>query len=165
MITRFSHSICRYDEEEVIQCVFAIIGFPPPPPGTARQCAEEILAVGSALDAIDLLAAMTPQGNEVLGQRARISDLLVLLDAPKIEPTIEQIRDPRLLGRTLFVISMRKRTGVEIHAGIGALYYRKEAEILISEAAPITGSGMDHRRDYLTSVVEATRDTLEQTFS
>lgn len=162
VVTRFSHSVCRYEQEDVICRVFGLMGFPPPPPGLARRCAEEVFKVGGTLDA---LAGETPQGADLIGRRAKISDLLTLLDAPKIEPTRDQVRDPTLLGRTLFVMSAASRVGVEIHAGVGAIFYRKDGDTLVSEVAPITGTGMDMRRDYLLSVIEATRDTLEQTFS
>jgi hypothetical protein len=159
---RYEHSICRYDQEDVIRRVFALMGFPSPPPGKARQCAEEILKPGGF---IERAAPLSPNGSDVIAQRGRLAALLVVLDAPKIKPTAEQVADDKQAGQSLCVVSAQLRSSVEIHAGIGAIYYRTEGDSLISQVAPITGSGMDRRRDYLLSVIETTRDTMEQTFS
>lgn len=151
---RFKHSICRYDEDDVVQRVFALMGFPPPPPGKARQCAEEVLKMGA-------FEKMT----NVIVQCGRLAVLLKMLDAPRIEPTVEQVKDDKQIGKSLCVVSAQARTSVEIHAGIGAIFYCVESDTLVSQVAPITGAGMDRRRDYLISVLETTRDTLERTFS
>jgi hypothetical protein len=45
------------------------------------------------------------------------------------------------------------------------LFHNEETGTMISQVAPITGPGMDTRRDYLLSVLNAGRTTLEQQFS
>lgn len=157
LIVRFENSICRYDEDTVIRCVFVLVGFPSPPLGKGRVCLEELLKPGGAFER---MSAVPPQR-----ERPPMKDLLLILSAPRIEPTVEQICSDRQVERTLFFMGTRPKVGVAIHAGIGAIFYRGEIDRLISEVAPITGAGMEKRRDYLCSVIEATRDTLEQTFS
>ncbi len=162
MITRFEYSICRYDQEDVICRVFALIGFPPAPSGTARACVEDVLQEGGFIEAV---AATVPHGNGILAQRAKLALLLELLDVPSIMLTPDQVKNPTLIGRTLCIASKEKRSAVEVHAGIGVLFHHGENGTLTSQSAPITGPGMDMRRDYLRSVVEAARSTMEQQFS
>ena len=159
---RFENSICRYDADDVVRRVFGLMGFPPPPPRKARQCAEEVLKVGGF---VERMAIPSPNGGDVIAQRGRLSALLKMIDAPRIEPTAEQVKDAKQLGQSLSIVSTQIRAIIDIHAGIGAIYYRAESDTLFSQAAPITGRGMDRRRDYLCSVIEATRDTMEKTFS
>jgi hypothetical protein len=162
VITRFEHSICRYDQDDVIRRVFAIMGFPLPPPGKARVCADEVLRKGGVTD---VLAAIVPHGAAVLAQRAKLVGFLEMLDVPRIVLTADQVNGATLIGRTLCVASKEARVAVEIHAGIGVLFHHGENGTLISQVAPLTGTGMDTRRDYLLSVIEAARSTLEQHFS
>lgn len=162
MITRFEHSICRYDQDDVIRRVFSIMGFPLPPAGKARACADEVLRKGGVTD---VLAAIVPHGAAVLAQRAKLADFLELLDTPRIVLTADQVNAPTLIGRSLCVASKERRVAVEIHAGIGVLFHQGENGTMTSRVAPITGPGMETRRDYLLSVIEAARTTLEQHFS
>lgn len=157
LFTRFEQSIRRYDEDEVIAGVLTIAGFMPPSLSVARQVATELLTVGGRFDAI------TPP--ILLAQRDRISNLLALLDMPKVEPTADQVRDSKTLTKTLCVASKVTQTAIEIHAGIGAVFYRMKPDTLVFELAPCTGKGMDKRREYLVSVIEASRDVMEQLFS
>jgi hypothetical protein len=90
---------------------------------------------------------------------------LKLLDTPDVEPTFDQVHSATTITKTLFVASKLTHTAVEIHAGIGAVFYRMKPDTLVSELAPRTGGGMDKRQEYLRSVVEAGRDALEQLFS
>lgn len=165
---RFEQSVYRYDEDDVIRRILAIMGLPSPPPEKARTCAETLLDG----DLMEKLLAMLPDAGVMQAQhrrilRERVASLLAMLDAPKIEPTAEQIQCDKQLGQSLHVACPKTRTSVDIHAGIGAIYYRSDAATgtFISQVAPITGPGMDRRRDYLISVVEMTRNTVEQTFS
>jgi hypothetical protein len=150
---RFESTVGRYSEDTVITRVFALLGFPPPPAGTARACAEAILKV----------SRFTPMVPAEHG--ARVADLLKILDAPMLEPTIDQVNGLTCLGPFLCIVGTRIRDAVEIHAGVGAIFHHGEVDVLFSQAALITGVGMDRRRDYLLSVIELGRDKLEQTFS
>jgi hypothetical protein len=114
---------------------------------------------------VERFATSVPNGNDVIAQRPRLAALLETLDASRIEPTVEQVRDDKQLGQSLCVVSAQRRVAVELHAGVGAIFHSGEGGDLISQVAPITGSGMDSRRDYLLSIIETTRDTLERTFS
>ena len=164
---RFKHSICRYDADDVVRRVFALMGFPDPPLGKARQCAEAVLKEGGF---VDMLAASIPNGTNgavVIAHRQKLTLLLKMLDVPRIEPTVEQVKDDKQLGQSLAVVCPRTRASIEFHAGIGAIFYRADltTDTLVSQVAPITGEGLDRRRDYLLSVIETTRNSLEQTFS
>ena len=156
---RFKHSICRYDQDEVVRRVFTLLGFPDPPPGKARLCAEEVLKKGGFVDMVGASA--------LIAQRERLAALLTMLDVPRIEPTVAQVKDDKQLGQSLAIVCPRTRASIEVHAGIGAIFHRAELETdtLVSQVAPITGEGLDRRHDYLLSVIETTRNSLEQTFS
>ena len=158
------HSICRYDADDVVRRVFALMGFPEPPPGKARQVAAEILKPGGV---VDRLAEVSSRRTTVLAHRGRLAVLLTMLDVPRVEPTVDQVNDDKQLGQSLAVVCPHTRASVEIHAGIGAIFYRAEIETdtLVAQVAPIAGEGLDRRRDYLLSVIETTRNSLEQTFS
>ena len=162
MITRFEHSICRYDQDDVIRRVFSLMGFPVPSSGEARRCADAFLREGGFAEG---LATLLPHGPTILAQRAKLAGLLEMLDAPRIALTADQVNGTTLIGLSLCVASKERRAAVEIHAGIGGLFHHGESGTLISQIAPLTGPGMDMRRDYLLSVVEAARGTLEQQFS
>ncbi len=162
MITRFAHSICRYDQDDVIRRVLALLGFPPPPPGQARECADDVLRKDGLVEA---LAAVVPHSGTVLAQRAHLAAFLKLLDVPRRVVTPDQVNGSTLIGKSLLVASKERRVAVEIHAGIGVLFHDGETGTMISQVAPITGPGMDTRRDYLLSVIDAARTTLEQQFS
>jgi hypothetical protein len=162
VITHFEHAICRYNQDDLIRRVFTLMGFPSPPRGKARVCADEVLKKGGVVEAV---AAVMPNSNDILAQREKLAGFLEMLDVPKIVLTADQVNAPTLIGRTLCVASRSRRAAVEIHAGIGALFHCGERGTLISQVAPITGTGMETRRDYLLSVVEANRTLLEQQFS
>jgi len=160
---RFEHAICRYDEEELICRAFAILGIPPPPADKARMCAEAIVKAGDLI--AEVVSALSPNGDAVREQQARVAEILVMISAPKVEPTLAQVKDDKQLGRSLCLASVQQRASVEIHAGIGAIYHVVVGDTLVSRLAPINGPGMDRRRDYLVSVVETSRDAMERTFS
>jgi hypothetical protein len=151
---RYENSICRYDEDRVIERVLVIMGLPTPPAGKGRACVEEILRSPM----LTMLA-----DSKVLCDRLTL--LLEILGTPVIEPTLKQVQDPTQAGRSLCVLGVQSRIGVDLHAGIGAVFYRASSDTLFSEAAPITGTGLAMRHDYLCSVIEAARDVLERSFS
>lgn len=151
---RYENATCRYDANDVIERVLILMGLPPPPAGRARECAEMILR--------SPIVVLLPGSDE---HRERIALLLKIIDASIVTPTSAQVQDPTQLGESLFVVGLKTRTGVEIHAGVGAVFYRAASDTLFSEVAPITGTGLSMRQDYLHSVIEAARDVLESTFS
>jgi len=148
--TRFENSVCRFDEDEVLRRIFLIVGIEPPPIGKSRGYVERILKTADC-----------PKDF-----RERFTGLMKILDAKTIEPTASEVSGETCVGPSLCVVNPLPAIGaIELHAGIGAIFRHGNGDTLFSKVAPITGPGLDRRRDYLLSIVEAGRHDMETTFS